>query len=195
MSAKDGMNCSDRREKVFFALRHFPHCDSKRRLFRSAVLLLLGYLCSAHLPAAALPKQAFPQYVVTTLSSDQGGPEGRNTIIVQTRDGYLWTIMERSLVRFDGVRFTAFNSDNTPEIRTKFISSLLLDHRGGALDSNRQRPGTVQQWTLFPVHNSRWSFRQHCLADERRHGWQSVDWDGEGAGLFLRWTFSSVWRK
>ncbi len=126
------MHCSDRGEKVFFALRHFPHCDIKRRLFRSAVLLLLGYWCSANRPAAALPKQAFPQYVVTTMnmSSDPGGPEGRNTIIVQTKDGYLWTIMDGSLVRFDGVRFTAFNSENTPEIRTNFISSLFLDHRG-----------------------------------------------------------------
>jgi len=86
-------------------------------------------LYSAHLFVAAQPKQPSPQYVVTTWSGSEG-PEGRNTIIVQTRDGYLWTIMEGSLVRFDGVRFTAFNSDNTPEIRTKFISSLFLDHRG-----------------------------------------------------------------
>jgi len=104
------------------------HCDSKRRLFRSAVLLLLG-LCSAHLFVAAQPKQSSPQYVVTTWNGSEG-PEGRNTIIAQTREGYLWTIMEGSLVRFDGVRFTAFNSDNTPEIRTKFLSSLFLDHRG-----------------------------------------------------------------
>ncbi|HZE81612.1 MAG TPA: two-component regulator propeller domain-containing protein [Candidatus Polarisedimenticolia bacterium] len=105
------------------------HCGIKRLLLRSAGLVLLGCLYSTHLSLASQPKQSFPQYVVTTWSGSEG-PEGRNTIIAQTRDGYLWTIMEGSLVRFDGVRFTAFNSDNTPEIRTKFISSLFLDHRG-----------------------------------------------------------------
>ncbi|HET6845163.1 MAG TPA: response regulator [Candidatus Angelobacter sp.] len=90
---------------------------------------MLSCLYSAHLSLAAQPKQSLPQYVVTTWSGSEG-PEGRNTIIVQTRDGYLWTIMEGSLIRFDGVRFTTFSSDNTPEIRTKFISSLFLDHRG-----------------------------------------------------------------
>jgi len=59
------------------------------------------------------------------------GPEGRNTIIAQTRDGYLWTIMEGSLVRFGRcVASPLSTATNTPEIRTKFISSLFLDHRG-----------------------------------------------------------------
>ncbi|HET6841320.1 MAG TPA: two-component regulator propeller domain-containing protein [Candidatus Angelobacter sp.] len=84
---------------------------------------------SASLFVAAQPKQSSPEYVITTWSGSDG-PKGHNTIIAQTRDGYLWTIMGSLLVRFDGVRFTAFNSDNTPEIRTKSISSLFLDHRG-----------------------------------------------------------------
>jgi ligand-binding sensor domain-containing protein len=105
------------------------HCGIKRRHLRSAGLLFLGCLYIATLSVASQLKQSFPQYVVTTWSGSEG-QESRNTLIVQTRDGYLWTIMEESLVRFDGVRFTTFNSDNTPEIRTKFISSLFLDDRG-----------------------------------------------------------------
>src|SRR5882724_24365 len=112
-----------------WALISIRHCGIKRLLLRSAGLLLLGCLYIATLSVASQLKQSFPQYVVTTWTGGEG-PESRNTIIVQTKDGYLWTIMEGSVVRFDGVRFTAFNSDNTPEIKTKFISSLFLDHRG-----------------------------------------------------------------
>ncbi len=44
--------------------------------------------------------------------------------MVQTRDGYLWVGTYNGLARFDGVRFTVFDENNTPELRSSRITSL-----------------------------------------------------------------------
>jgi len=43
---------------------------------------------------------------------------------VQTRDGYLWVGTYCGLARFDGVRFTVFNDNNTPALHSSRITSL-----------------------------------------------------------------------
>jgi signal transduction histidine kinase/ligand-binding sensor domain-containing protein len=52
-------------------------------------------------------------YVVRTFTVDDGLPQNSVTKIVQTPDGYLWFSTYRGLVRFDGARFTVFDSGNT----------------------------------------------------------------------------------
>src|SRR5437773_10363562 len=90
--------------------------DRKREwLDWRARLLLFAAFCSLTVAANSQPQSQGPQYVISVWSSSDAGPENRNALITQTPDGYLWTILEGSLVRFDGVRFTVFNSDNTPE--------------------------------------------------------------------------------
>ena len=44
--------------------------------------------------------------------------------MTQTRDGYLWLGTINGLVRFDGVRCTVFNEDNTPGLGSSPIVSL-----------------------------------------------------------------------
>jgi ligand-binding sensor domain-containing protein/signal transduction histidine kinase len=46
------------------------------------------------------------------------------TAVVQTHDGYLWLGTYHGLVRFDGVRFTVFDSGNAPELANGRITSL-----------------------------------------------------------------------
>jgi signal transduction histidine kinase/ligand-binding sensor domain-containing protein len=48
---------------------------------------------------------------------------------VQTHDGYLWLATEGGLVRFDGLKFTVFDSQNTPAIRSNNIRALCEDSR------------------------------------------------------------------
>ena len=50
--------------------------------------------------------------------------------IVQTRDGYLWLGTADGLVRFDGVRFTTFNRENSPGMTGNRITALLEDDNG-----------------------------------------------------------------
>src|SRR5262249_6699719 len=52
------------------------------------------------------------------------------TAMVQTPDGYIWFGTFDGLVRFDGVRFTVFDKQNTPELASSSIVNLHLDKRG-----------------------------------------------------------------
>jgi ligand-binding sensor domain-containing protein/signal transduction histidine kinase len=62
---------------------------------------------------------------------DQHGlPQNGLSAVVQTPDGYLWLATAEGVVRFDGVRFTAFDTGNTPEIKSNNVQSLLVDRTG-----------------------------------------------------------------
>ncbi|MGA3179183.1 MAG: two-component regulator propeller domain-containing protein [Verrucomicrobiota bacterium] len=61
---------------------------------------------------------------------DDGLPENNVTSVVQTRDGYLWLGTRSGLVRFDGVRFTVFNSSTTPVMRSSDVSCLFEAEEG-----------------------------------------------------------------
>lgn len=60
-------------------------------------------------------------------TTDEGLPQNTVTSIVQTRDGYLWLGTFGGLVRFDGVRFTTFNSADIPALRSNRIMALYED--------------------------------------------------------------------
>ncbi len=57
------------------------------------------------------PNKAMTQYVHEAWTTENGLPQNSVTSILQTRDGYLWFGTQEGLVRFDGIRFTVFNSE------------------------------------------------------------------------------------
>lgn len=67
------------------------------------------------------------QFLKKRWTTEEGLPQNSVTSIVQTRDGYLWLGTFGGLVRFDGVRFTTFNTANTPALRSNRIMSLYED--------------------------------------------------------------------
>jgi len=73
---------------------------------------------------------SMPGYALRLYQTEDGLPGNNITSIVQTRDGYLWLGTRNGLVRFDGVRFTVFDSSNTLEIRAPHVSSLFEDAAG-----------------------------------------------------------------
>jgi signal transduction histidine kinase/ligand-binding sensor domain-containing protein len=78
-----------------------------RRFLRLA--LVLAVLTSAR-PALAQPDEGpLGDYTVTTWNENNGLPAGRIRAIAQDADGYLWLGTDAGLVRFDGVRFTAWS--------------------------------------------------------------------------------------
>jgi len=82
-------------------------------------------------PQAALdPARALTQYLRDVWQRGQGLPQNTVQAVLQTRDGYLWVGTGDGLVRFDGVRFTTYDSRTQPVLGTDDISTLLEDRQG-----------------------------------------------------------------
>src|SRR5687768_5779773 len=76
--------------------------------------------------AAAPPRD----YVVDVWGTDRGLPTSFVTSIAQTPDGYLWVGTQNGLLRFDGLRFVAFDPDNTPALAHARVEHLFVDDAG-----------------------------------------------------------------
>ena len=84
-------------------------------------------------PAAALaldPAKALTQFTHSVWVMEDGLPQNSIRAIAQTADGYLWLATQAGLVRFDGVRFTVFNTANTPLLTSSNILALLAARDG-----------------------------------------------------------------
>ncbi len=96
-----------------------------------AEIALAGLLTVWTASAPALdPGKALTQYVRDAWQPEQGLPQSSVTAILQTRDGYLWLGTQEGLVKFDGVRFTVFDTRSTPELGHNFVLTLLEDREG-----------------------------------------------------------------
>lgn len=62
--------------------------------------------------------------------TEHGLPQNTVHAIAQTRDGYIWIGTEEGLARFDGVKFTVFDKQNTPAFKSNYIRTLLADRQG-----------------------------------------------------------------
>ena len=88
--------------------------------------MLLGALAGAR----AVEKTLLEDVVVRNWDMADGLPSARINAITRTADGYLWLATQSGLVRFDGARFSVFDSSNTPGMRDDRASCLLVDHAG-----------------------------------------------------------------
>jgi signal transduction histidine kinase len=92
-------------------------------------LILIVMACiAAALPLAALdPAEPLTSYQRQTWQTENGLPQNTVHAILQTHDGYLWLATEGGLVRFDGVKFTIFDSQNTRALHSNNIRALFED--------------------------------------------------------------------
>ncbi|MBK8727657.1 MAG: response regulator [Holophagaceae bacterium] len=99
---------------------------------RSLVGVMLGLLlaCSAWAAETGQPVHPLDSMQVKVWSQAQGLP-GTLNALARTTDGYVWIGTYEGLLRFDGVRFTAFSEENTPALKGNQVRSLLADPRGG----------------------------------------------------------------
>jgi ligand-binding sensor domain-containing protein/signal transduction histidine kinase len=132
------------------------------------------------------------QYGRDVWDSDSGLPQNSVDAILQTRDGYLWLGTQEGLVRFDGVRFTVFDSRSTPAIPDDWALAL-QESRDGTLWIGtgeglvRERNGKFETWPKDHPLGS--AFIQHLL--EARDGalWVASNKgvariDGKGTHIF-----------
>lgn len=75
------------------------------------------------------PQKAVTQYIIDGWTTDTGLPQSSVWAVLQTSDSYLWMGTEEGLVRFDGVKFTIFDEDNTPAITANYIRCLYEDSK------------------------------------------------------------------
>ena len=98
----------------------------------NAVIRFVGFIALCGLvtfPPTCVADVA-EDYFTDVWTSENGLPDSSVTAIAQTPDGYLWIGTYNGLVRFDGVRFVAFDPANTPELTHARIRKLFVDSRG-----------------------------------------------------------------
>jgi ligand-binding sensor domain-containing protein/signal transduction histidine kinase len=90
-----------------------------------ALLLLFG-----HAALALDPQRSLDHYGHQAWRTDSGLPQNTVHSILQTRDGYLWLGTDGGLVRFDGIDFVTFDTENTPQFKSDTVYDLLQDGSG-----------------------------------------------------------------
>ena len=99
--------------------------------WRCFVLLLCGLLFLVAFPSRALdPKKSIDQYVRDHWTTEDGLPQNSVNAILQTRDGYLWVATFGGLAHFDGLRFTVYDTAQSPGLSSNRLTALLEDHDG-----------------------------------------------------------------
>jgi ligand-binding sensor domain-containing protein/signal transduction histidine kinase len=104
--------------------RHRPVSACWRILPVCALLLGLAR------PGLCADVPPLPSYFLRVWQTQDGLPDNAVSAVLQTRDGYLWLGTYGGLARFDGVRFTVFNSANEPELQSDRITGLFEDADG-----------------------------------------------------------------
>lgn len=109
------------RPATYFSLRSAPFAKWLKNLLAPALISF-----AFALPAFAADSE-LPNYFPRTWRTENGLPDNAVTAIVQTHDGYIWLGTYGGLARFDGVRFTVFNSANEPALQSDRVTSLFED--------------------------------------------------------------------
>jgi ligand-binding sensor domain-containing protein len=99
-------------------------------LARLASLAFIALLPASVDAQSLSPRKVYGRYQQSVWQKQQGLPENAVQGMIRTRDGYMWLGTVDGAARFDGVRFTVFNSTNTPEIRGTIVPFLFEDNAG-----------------------------------------------------------------
>ena len=80
-----------------------------------------------------------PAWVHESWSIADGLPVNSVNALLQSKSGYIWAATFDGLVRFDGVKFTVFNSANTPGLPSDRIIAITETHDGAIWLITEQR--------------------------------------------------------
>ena len=96
-----------------------------RRTLQSAKFWLCALLSVFSASAGAVDSNS--PFIINSWNTEEGLPQSSVISVIQTKDGYLWLGTLNGLVRFDGIRFTVFDENNTPGLNSDRIVFLLED--------------------------------------------------------------------
>jgi ligand-binding sensor domain-containing protein/signal transduction histidine kinase len=143
-------------------------------------ILVLAAICPP-LALALDPDRELSQYQHRFWSLEHGLPHPTVRQVLQTPDGYIWVVTERSLARFNGRQFTAFRLAETVEYYSAVLHCLAVKPDGSLLvGTDRNGLACFQAETLHkedfqgpPV------ARVLCLAADGK-----AFWVGSSTGLY-----------
>jgi ligand-binding sensor domain-containing protein/tRNA A-37 threonylcarbamoyl transferase component Bud32 len=131
------------------------------------------------------PQKKITQYALNTWKTERGLPNNTILDIAQDRSGYLWLGTAEGLVRFDGFRFTVFNSGNTVEFRDNIVNNLYIDRRGTLwIGSMRGKLLSLDKgiFKKHPLAGNVSALSTNCITEDGRGDL----WIGTSAGLCFR---------
>lgn len=94
-----------------------------------------------------------PQYIHRVWQAEDGLRSPVTRTITQSEDGYLWLATEEGLVRFDGARFTEFETKTVRETLSRWIVALIQTRDGSIWTSSsngglsRLKDGVLTRYT------------------------------------------------
>jgi ligand-binding sensor domain-containing protein/signal transduction histidine kinase len=98
----------------------------------AGLLLALLLLCGGR--ADALPPGSdLGQLGRRAWQTENGLPQNTVHSVVQDIEGYIWVATEEGLARFDGLNFVVFDRQNTPQLRSNDVRSLLMTEKGNVI--------------------------------------------------------------
>jgi len=151
------------------------------RLPIRSLLAILFIACGGN--AFALdPSLRLSQYVLDNWQIPEGLPQSSAQTIARTPDGYLWVGTQEGLARFDGERFTVFNSENEAGLRDKQISVLSVDRTGRLWIGTRAGVSVLENGHFTPYNNS--AGLAHAFVHAIVEGKSGRMWVGTESGLF-----------
>ncbi len=158
------------------------HKASVALMIRIAVRGLLALLvCAAAGRAFALDPSLLPtQYVLDNWQIPEGLPQSTAQAVARTPDGYLWVGTQEGLARFDGVKFTVFDSGNEPALPNKDICALLVDRAGRLWIGTRSGLAVLENGHFRTVATGA---LKHAFVRAFAEGRQGRIWVGTESGL------------
>ncbi len=93
----------------------------------SIVIVVFGTVLLSYSATVTRQTSASREFLITKWTTEEGLPQNTVTSIVQTNDGYIWLGTFGGLARFDGVKFTVFDSTNAPGLTSNRLLALYED--------------------------------------------------------------------
>ena len=147
------------------------------RVLRNQGGILCALVLAWWVQGGGMSYRGDPEYLIDTWQMEDGLPDITCTAMAQTPDGYLWLGTGEGLVRYDGVRFTVFNPDNTPGLLGCRIAQLHSDRFGrlwvgtteGLVVRGEEVGMAAPRWRDFPAAQG-WSGSPVRTFTERANG-------------------------